>query len=75
MKLQKKDVWKLIEKRRKYKGVLIYHSKKEVSESCRKMNQDVNRNRKRFWKEVSEVNEVKVECCIRVKDGNGRLAL
>ena len=25
--------------------------------------------------EVSEVNEVKVESCSRVKDGNGRLAL
>ena len=39
------------------------------------MNQDVNGNRKLFWKEVSKVNEVKVECCSRVKDGNGRLAL
>ena len=40
-----------------------------------KMNQDVNGNRKPFWKEVSKVNGGKVESCSRVKDGNGRLAL
>ena len=32
MELQKKDVWKLIEKR-KDRGVYIYHSKKEVNEN------------------------------------------
>ena len=32
MKLQKKDVWKLIENR-KDRGVYIYHSKKKVKES------------------------------------------
>ena len=32
MKLQKKDIWKLEEKR-KDRGVYIYHSKKEVTES------------------------------------------
>ena len=32
-------------------------SKKEVNEQFgRKMNQYVNRNRKKFWKEVSKVN-------------------
>ena len=41
----------------------IYESKKEVNEKfARKMNQDVDGNRKLFWKEVS-------------KDGNGRLAM
>ena len=39
------------------------------------MNQDVNRNRSFFWKEVSNVKGVKVESCSRIKDGNGRLAL
>ena len=34
------------------------------------MNQDVNGNRKLFWKELC-----KVESCSRVKDGNGRLTL
>ena len=49
---------------------------KEVNEQFgRKMNQDVNGNRKRFWKEVSKVNKGKVESCSRLKDGNGRLAL
>ena len=33
MKLQKKDVLKLIEKRREKIGVYIYHSKKEVNKS------------------------------------------
>ena len=42
---------------------------------CRKMNQDVNGKRDLFWKEVSKVNEVKVESCSRVKDGNRRLAV
>ena len=54
----------------------IYHSKKEVNEQfCRKMNQDVNVHRKLFWKEVSKLNGGEVECCSRVKDGNGRMAL
>ena len=39
------------------------------------MNQDVNGNRKLFWKEVSKASGRKVESCIRIKDGNGRLAL
>ena len=37
-----------------------------------KMNQDVNENRKLFWKEVSNVKGGKVESCSRKKDGNGR---
>ena len=38
----------------------------------RKINQDVNGNRKLFWKE-SKANGEKVESCSRIKDGNGRL--
>ena len=38
------------------------------------MNEDVNRNRKLFWKEVSNAKGGKVESCSRIKDGNGRLA-
>ena len=53
----------------------IYQSKKEVQgEFGRKMNQDVNGNRKLFWMEVSK-NERKVENSNRIKDGNGRLIL
>ena len=37
------------------------------------MNEDVNGNRKLFWKEVSNVKGGKVEIVI-IKDGNGRLA-
>ena len=54
----------------------IHQSKKEVQEQFgRKMNQDVNGNRKLFWKEVNKVNGGKVENFNRIKDGNGRLVL
>ena len=38
------------------------------------MNEDVDGNRKLFWKEVSNAKGGILECCSRVKDGNGRLA-
>ena len=38
------------------------------------MNEDVNGNKKLFWKEVSNMKGGKVESCSRIKDGNGRLA-
>ena len=38
------------------------------------MNQDVNRNSMLFWKEMSKVNEGKVEDCSRIMYGNRRLA-
>ena len=41
----------------------------------RKMNQDVNGNRKFFWKEVSKAKGEKVENSNRIKDGNGGLAM
>ena len=54
----------------------IYYSRKEVQEQFgRKMNQDVNRNRKLFWKEVNKVNRGTGENFKRIKDGNGRLIL
>ena len=39
------------------------------------MNQNVNRNRKLFWKEVSKANGKNVENCTRIKGANGRLTL
>ena len=54
----------------------IYQSKKEVQEQLgRKMNQDVNRNRKLFWKEVSNVAGGNVENSYRIKEENGSLVL
>ena len=45
-------------------------SKEEIQEHFgRKMNQDVNGNRKLFWKEVSKANGGKVENFNRIKDG------
>ena len=42
----------------------IYQNKREVNEQFkRKVNQDVDGNRKLFWKEVSKVNREKVESC------------
>ena len=38
------------------------------------MNEDVNGNRKLFGKEVSNLKGGKLESCIRIKDGNRRLA-
>ena len=38
------------------------------------MNEDVNKNRKLFWKETSNVKGGKMESCSRIKYGNGRLA-
>ena len=49
--------------------------KKKVNEQFgRKMNEDVNRNRKLFWKEVSNAKGGNVEICSRIKYGNGGLA-
>ena len=34
---------------------------------------DVNGNRKLFWKEVSNAERGKVESCSRIKDGYGKM--
>ena len=39
------------------------------------MNEDVNENRKLFFKEVSNAKGGKVENSNRIKDGNGRRAM
>ena len=70
MRLQKKDSLEaLIFKR------CIYHSKKKLDEQFgRKTNEDVNGNRKLFWKVMSNAKGGKVEICSRIRDGNGKLA-
>ena len=63
------------EEKRKVKRC-IYQSKKEIQEQLgRKINQDVNGNRKLFWKEVNKVNGGNVENSKLIKDGNRRLVL
>ena len=58
-------VWRFTNKERFKK--CIYQSKKEVNEQFRKkVNEDVDRNRKWFW------NGGKVGNCSRIKNGNGR---
>ena len=41
----------------------------------KEVNEDMNRNKKLFWKEVSQVNGWKVENCNRTKNRNGKLTL
>ena len=63
------------EENRKVKSC-IYQSKNEVNKQFgRKMNQDVNGNRKLFWEEASKVNRGKMDNCRTIKNGNGRLVL
>ena len=73
MKRQKKDVWKRTERRKEVKSCIIQSKKKVNGQFGRKMNEDMNGNRKLFWREVSNAKGGKVESCSRVKDGNGRL--
>ena len=54
----------------------LSEQKKKLNEMFgRKMNQDIDGNRKLFWKEVCKVNGGKFEGCSRIKDGKERLAL
>ena len=53
----------------------IYQRKTKVNELFgRKINEDMNGNRKLFWKEMSNLKGGTVESCSRVKDGNGMVA-
>ena len=46
-----------------------HQNKKEVNEQFkRKMNQDMNKNRKLFWKEIGKANDGKRESCSKIKD-------
>ena len=50
----------------------IYQAKKEVNyQFGRQMNQNVDGNRKLYWKEVSKVNGKMVESCSRIKKMGG----
>ena len=50
------------EEKRKVKRCIIRSKKKENEQFGKKMNEDVNGNRKLFWKGVSNEKEGKVEC-------------
>ena len=74
MKRQNKDVSKHTEKRReRLKGEYI-RAKRVNEQFGKKINDDVNGNRKLFWKEVNNAKGGKVESCSRIEDGNGKLA-
>ena len=61
------------EEKREVKRCIMQRKKKVNEQFRKKKNEDVNGNRKLFWKEVSNAKGGKVECCSRIKDGNGRL--
>ena len=53
-----------------YKGKVkscIYQSEEVNEQFGRKMNQDVNGNRKLFWKEVTKANRENLENCSRMR--------
>ena len=51
----------------------MYISEQKESK-CTIWNEDVNGNRKLFWKEVSNVKGGKVKSSSTIKNGDGRLA-
>ena len=57
--------------KRKVKRCIIQIKKKV---NGMKMNEEVNGNRKMYWKEMSNAKGGKVESYSKIKDGNGRLA-
>ena len=61
------------EEKEKVKRCIIQSKKKVNQQFGKEVNEDVNGNRKLFWKKVSNAKRGKVESCSRVKDGNGRL--
>ena len=55
------------EKKRKVKRCIIQSKKKINEQFGRKMNEDVDGNRKLFWKNMSNAKGAKVESCSRVE--------
>ena len=62
------------EEKRKVKRCIIQSKKKVNEQFGRKKNEDVNGNRKLFWKEMSNAKWGKVESCSKIKNENWRLA-
>ena len=62
------------EEKRKVKRCIIQSKKKVNEQFGRKINKDMNGNKRLFWKEVINAKGGKVESCSSIKDGNGRLA-
>ena len=56
--------------KRKVKRCIILSKEKVNEQFGGRMNENMNRNRKLFWKEVSNAKGGKKESCSRVKDGN-----
>ena len=62
------------EEKRKVKRCILQSKEKVNEQFGRKINEDLNGNRKLLCKEVSNAKGRKVESCSRGKDGNRRLA-
>ena len=67
----KKKMYESLQRRKNNTQKLyIYHNKMKVNEQFgRKMNQDVDGNRKYFWNELSNEKGGKVESCSRMEMG------
>ena len=81
---RKEAAWKEVfgsgDEEAKERCMEAYREKKGKVKRCvyqfgRKMNEDVNGNKKLFRKEVSKTNGGKVENCKRIKDGKRKLVL
>ena len=69
MKIQGKGIFKPTKRKRER----LYGAFMKAQEQFgRKINQDVNGNRKLLWKEVSKANGGKVKNSNSIKDGNGK---
>ena len=62
------------EKKRKVKRSIIQRKKKVNEQFGRKLNENVNGNRKLFWNEVSNAKGGKLGSYSRIKDGNEKLS-
>ena len=73
--MQKKDAWRLTRKKRETLIVIYFRAKIRKINSSERRYQDIDGNRKLFWKEVIKVNGEKVESCSRIMAGDWRLAM
>ena len=67
-------MYESVQRREKKVIRCIIQGKKKVNKQFgKKMNEDVNGNRKLFWREMSNAKGGKVESRSRIKDGNRML--
>ena len=73
--MQMADVWRPTKKKEKCIKVCLSEQIGDKRTVWKEDNQDVDGNKKLFWKDVSNVNGGKVESSNSILDSNGRLTL